>query len=88
MIVWALEELLQLVYCGGGLRYRDAPNRTKSNASRFYVAEVASRAWSIERERSQMRQDFTTELLQPGLVGFGNVGMMSLIRRLPFFSYA
>ena len=74
-------ELLQLVDCGGGLRYRGAPNLTITNASSFYASQVATLAWSIVHERSRMRQAFGTELIQLGLVGVGNVGR-SLLQQL------
>ena len=74
-------ELLQLIDCGGGLRYRDAPGLTINNASSFYASQVAALAWSIVHERSRMRQAFGSELLQLGLIGLGNVGLMSLIRQ-------
>ena len=71
-------ELLQLIDCGGGQRYRDAPGLTISNASDLYGTEVALFALQAVFEMSRLRRSFGTDLLQLGLVGLGKLGVSLL----------
>ena len=67
-------ELLQLIDCGGGLRYRDAPNLTISNAFDLYESQIVLLMSLLVHESGRIRRDLGYGLLQLGLIGLGNVG--------------
>ena len=74
-------ELLQLIDCGGGQRYRDAPNLTITNAFDLYEVEIMMFASEVVHELSELRHAFGAESLQLGLVGLGRLGV-SLLKML------
>lgn len=68
-------ELLQLIDCGGGQRYRDAPNLAISNASRLFAFDVSAIAAFLTLGSGyQIRRDCTKGWLQLGVIGLGRVG--------------
>lgn len=68
-------ELLQLTDCGGGLRYRDAPNLTISSASRLFSFDVSAIAAILTVNAAyEIRQDSTKGWLQLGVIGSGRLG--------------
>ena len=67
-------QLLQLIDCGGGQRYRDAPNLTISNATGLFDTGVATAAFFVTlHAASEIRQEDSDEPLQLGIIGLGNL---------------
>lgn len=67
-------ELLQLTDCGGGQRYRDAPNLTISNASDLMCQQVSLGATLLLMSITpQLARDWRESLMQLGVIGLGTV---------------
>lgn len=72
-------ELLQLIDCGGGQRYRDAPNLTITNASNLLDTDIATVSLCVVIDAAmEFRQCDESRLLQLGIVGLGNLARETL----------